>query len=45
MNKGRRNFIQGAAMVGAGLVATREASALPQQDMKGMQDMKDMPGM
>ncbi len=39
MNKGRRNFIQGAAMVGAGLVAAREASALPQQDMK------DMPGM
>ena len=45
MNKGRRDFIQGAAIVGAGLVAAREASALPQQDMKGMQDMKDMPGM
>lgn len=44
MNRGRRNFIQGAAMVGAGLVAVREASALPRQDMKGMQDMKDMPG-
>jgi hypothetical protein len=45
MNKGRRKFIQSAAMVGAGLAAVREAAALPQKDMKGMQDMKDMPGM
>lgn len=42
MNKGRRSFIQGAAVVGAGLVAAREASGLPQQKMD---DMQDMPGM
>jgi len=43
MNKGRRTFIQGAAVVGAGLVAVREASGLPQQktdDMQGMPGMK-----
>ena len=45
MNKGRRAFIQGAAVVGAGLVAVKEASGLPQQKMDDMQDMKDMPGM
>ena len=45
MNKGRRTFIQGAAVVGAGLVAAREASGLPQQKMDDMQDMKNMPGM
>jgi hypothetical protein len=45
MNKGRRAFIQGAAVVGAGLVAAGEATGLPQQKMNGMQDMKDMPGM
>ena len=42
MNKGRRAFLQGAAVVGAGLVAAREASGLPQQEMN---DMQDMPGM
>jgi hypothetical protein len=45
MKKGRRAFIQSAAVVGAGLVAVREASALPRQKMKDMQEMKDMPGM
>jgi hypothetical protein len=45
MNKGRRAFIQGAAVVGAGIVAVREASGIPQQKMDGMQEMKDMPGM
>lgn len=45
MNKGRRTFLQGAAIVGAGLVAAREASGLPQQKMEDMQDVKDMPGM
>jgi FtsP/CotA-like multicopper oxidase with cupredoxin domain len=45
MNKGRRAFIQGAAVVGAGLVAARDASGISQQKMDDMQDMKDMPGM
>src|SRR6266403_1889860 len=45
MNKGRRAFIQGAAVAGAGIVAVREASGAPQQKMDGMQDMKNMPGM
>ncbi len=42
MNKGRRAFLQGAAIAGAGLVAARDASGIPQQKMD---DMKDMPGM
>lgn len=45
MNKGRRAFIQRAAVVGAGLVAARDASGISQQKMDDMQDMKDMPGM
>jgi FtsP/CotA-like multicopper oxidase with cupredoxin domain len=45
MNKGRRTFIQGAAVVGAGLVAAREASGVPQQKRDDMQNMKNMPGM
>jgi hypothetical protein len=45
MNKGRRTFIQGAAIVGAGLAAVREASGVPRQRMDDMQDMKNMPGM
>jgi FtsP/CotA-like multicopper oxidase with cupredoxin domain len=45
MNKGRRAFIQVAAVAGAGLVAAREVSSIPQQKMDGTQDMKDMPGM
>ena len=45
MNKGRRAFLQSAAIAGAGLVAARDASGMPQQKMDDMQDMKDMPGM
>lgn len=45
MNKGRRSFIQSAAVAGAGLLAAREVAALPQQKMDDMQGMKDMPGM
>jgi len=45
MNKGRRAFIQGAAVVGAGLVAAREASGVPQQNVDDMHDMQIMPGM
>lgn len=44
MIKGRRAFLQGAAIAGAGLVAARDASGIPQQKMDDMQDMKDMPG-
>ncbi len=43
MNKGRRTFIQGAAVVGAGLVAAREASGVSQQKRDDMQDMKNIP--
>jgi len=42
MNKGRRTFIQGAAVVGAGLVAVREASSLPQHETDHMQGMPGM---
>src|SRR5574337_1019243 len=45
MNNARRRFIQGAAMAGAGLVAAREASALPQRDTKEAQSAESMPGM
>jgi hypothetical protein len=45
MNKGRRSFIQAAGVVGAGLVAARDVSGLPQQKMDDMPDMKNMPGM
>jgi FtsP/CotA-like multicopper oxidase with cupredoxin domain len=45
MNKGRRAFIQGAAVVGAGLAAAGKGSGLPQQKMDDTQDMKNMPGM
>ena len=52
MDKSRRKFLQGAAVLGAGLVAVHEAQGASQQrkidDMKGMPaapGMKDMPGM
>src|SRR5579885_2250709 len=40
MNKGRRRFIQGAAMVGAGIATARDAAAWAQQDMNDMPGMK-----
>jgi len=46
MNKGRMSiYFRGAAVVGAGLVAAREASGVPQQNVDDMHGMQNMPGM